>query len=258
MIKEIRRVLKNPGFWLAVFLGVFSMIHPHMNAEMTLEYFRSGDFLYFMLMPLRYGLAKLFLPLIAVLPAAAFLAEDQRRRYHLFLYYRYGAWGYMRQRIKLSVIAAMLAAFLGFMLYAVFVGLICPWHDNIVYSWRDLSGLPFDGWINNYEGLPFLLLSLFCLLLSSAVWAMVGFSLSCFTNNTGIVIGGTFLAHYMASWLFSSILHIWDWSPMVLQTPLTYYSGSIWMIIVRLGIWLMASIIVATGCAKHFLNRIKE
>lgn len=261
-MKEIYRVWKSPGFWFSIGLGVFSMLYPHMDThyfwQTPLAYFASGDFLYFMLMPLTYGLIKLLLPFIAVLPAAAFLAEDQQRRYHLMLYHRYGAWGYMRHRMRLTVGAAMLAAAMGYLLYAVFAAFACPWHDHIVASWRNLSGFPFDHWVNTYEGIPFLLFCLFCLCSSSATWGLVGFAISCISNNSGIVIGGTFCVYYLISWVFSNVFGHWDWSPMVLQAPSIHYEGSIAMIIVRLLVWFAIALIVAIGCAGCFQRRMKE
>ncbi len=261
-MREMDRVWKNPGFWFAVFLGLFSMLYPHMDTfvfwEDPLGYFASGDFLYFMLMPLQYGLAKLLLPFIAVLPAATFLAEDQKRRHHLMMLHRTGMWGYMRRRMILSACAAMLAAALGFLAYAVFAGFACPWHENVVTSWRELSGCTFDAWVNQYEGLPFLAFSLFCLCVSAAVWSLFGFSIACFTNNAGLVIGGTFLLHYMASWCFSRIIHHSEWSPMVLQAPSTRFTGSVWLIVLRLFVWFVVSAVIAVSCAGGFVRRMKE
>lgn len=261
-MKEMRRVWKNPGFWFAVLLGVFSMLYPHMDTYLfkhsPLEYFASGDFLYFMMMPLRYGLAKLFLPMIAVFPSAIFLAEDQRQREHLLAYYRWGAWRYMRHRMGQAVFSAVLAAALGLLIYTAFAAVACPWHDNIVSSWRTLEGYPFQNWINRYEGMPFLVLQLFCLCASAAMWALVGFSIACFTANSGIDIGGTFLAHYGVSWFLTRVLHASEWSPMVLQAPSNRYVGSIGMIAVRLGVWLALALVLALGCAKCFLIRMEE
>ena len=259
---EMVRVWKNPGFWFAIVLGVLSMLYPHMDThvfwEEPLSYFASGDFLYFMLMPLQYGLAKLLLPFIAVFPAATFLAEDQKRGHQLMMLHRAGMWGYMRRRIMLSAGGAVLAAALGFLVYAVFAGFACPWHENIVTSWRELSGYTFDAWVNQWEGLPFLVFSFLCLCVSAAVWSLFGFSIACFTNNTGLVIGGTFLLHYMASWCFGRILHHSEWSPMVLQAPSTYFTGSVWQIVFRLLVWLAISVIIAVGCAGWFVRRMKE
>jgi len=259
---EMRRVWKNPGFWFSVFLGIFSMLYPHTDTHIfwqtPLDYFACGDFLYYMLMPLDMGLAKLLLPIIAVFPAAAFLAEDQRQRQHLLLCYRYGRWGYLRHRMSMAAGTAILAAALGFLAYAVFAALACPWHDHIVSSWRDLDHHPFNWWVNSYEGMPFLLFNLLCLCVSSAVWALIGFSISCFTTNTGAVVGGTFLLHYMASWLCSRVLKQSEWSPMVLQAPDTHYQGSIWMILVRLFVWLGLALALAIGSGSLFLARLRE
>ncbi len=259
---EMNRVWKNPGFWFAVFLGVVSMLYPHMDThffwEEPLNYFASGDFLYFMLMPLQYGLAKLLLPFIAVFPAATFLAEDQKRRHHLMLLHRCGMAGYIRQRIMMSVGGAMVAAAMGFLMYAIFAGFVCPWHENIVSSWRDLSGCTFDAWVNQYEGLPFLAFQLFCLCISAAIWSLFGFSIACFTTNAGLVIGGTFLLHYMASWCFSSIIHHYEWSPMVLQAPSTHFMGSPWLIVYKLFVWLAVAVVAAIGCGGWFIKRVKE
>ena len=261
-MNEMHRVWKNPGFWLSVILSIFSMLYPHMDThvfwETPLAYFASADFLYFMLMPLRFGLGKLLLPFMAVFPAATFLAEDQKNRYHLMLYYRYGPWEYMRQRMKLAVGAAILATEAGVLIYTLFVAIVCPWHDNIIMSWRNLQGYLFNNWINCYEGIPFIGLQLVCLGFSSAIWGLVGFSISCLTKNNGITIGGTFLCHYTISWLCSHKSWLISWSPMVLQSPSIYYNETILSIILRLIIWLVMTILLSIYCASRFIARLRR
>ena len=259
---EIRRILKSYGFVSAVFLSIFSMLYPHMDAyvfwQTPLEYFAAGDFLYYMLMPLRFGLGTLLLPFIATLPTAMFLSEDRLYKIDLLMCHRYGKWRYMIHRMIVAASGAVSAALIGLLMYTFFVGIASPWHDNIVSSWRNLSNLPFNEWINQHEGLPFIAFNYGCLALTAMTWSLFGFCLSCFTSNTGIVIGGTFLLHYLASWCCSYVLKIYQWSPMVLQFPRTYYEGSIALMIVRLTIWLLLSIVASVVCASRYLARMEE
>lgn len=261
-MREMRRIFKNPGFWFAIGLGVFAMHYPHMDTydfwHMPLDYFSSADFLYFMMMPLQHGLTRLLLPMIVTLPAAAFLAEDRKNRYHLLLVHRYGPRRYMRRRMAQAAGAAVFAAAAGFLLYAFFVAAACPWHDHIIASWRYLEGSAFDLWVNRFEGMPFLGFQLLCLMLSSAVWGLMGFSISCFTKNGGVVIGGTFLTHYTASWICSRNARLYPWSPMALQASPCGYDGSIAMIVVRLLAWLALALFLSIVSAKRFMDSVEE
>lgn len=261
-MQEMRRIWKNSGFWFSIGLGVFAMFYPHMDTrvfwETPFEYFASADFLYFMLMPLHFGLTKLLLPLIVTLPAAAFLAEDQRNRTHLLLVHRFGPWRYMRRRMAQAAGAAVFAALAGLLIYTLFAAIACPWHDNIVSSWRELDGYPFDGWVNRFEGLPFLGFQFLCLGLSSAVWGLAGFSIACLTRNGGVVVGGTFLAHYLASWLCMHSLPLRPWNPIVLQAPDTRYGGSIVLIVARLLVWLALAVLLSAVSAQKFIDKVEE
>lgn len=258
---ETRRVWKNPGLWFSMGLVIFAMLYPHMSRffwESPLEYFAAGDFLYTMMLSLSWGLTQLLLPLIVTLPAAAFLAEDQRNRYPLLLAHRLGRWRYMRRRMAQAAGAAVFAALTGLLIYTLFIAAVCPWHDHIQTSWRELDGYPFNGWVNRFEGLPFLGFQFLCLGLSSAVWGLMGFSIACLTRNGGVVLGGTFLAHYMASWICPRSPALRPWNPIALQSPSIHYAGSIALIVVRLLVWLALAVLLSFVSAKRFIDRLGE
>ena len=147
---------------------------------------------------------------------------------------------------------------LGLFLYTLLVAVASPWHQNIQYAWRNLYGLPFDAWINQYEGMPFLLLNYITLMLTAITWSLVAVSLACFTINLGVVVGGTFLLHYLSSWLLSQVLHISQWSPMVLQAPDIFYNQSIGFMIGRLLCWVLFSLCIAIFCLNRYFSHMKE
>lgn len=260
-MSELRRLIKRQGFWIAVLLVIISMLYPHMDTHVfwqtPLEYFASADFLYFMMMPLRFGLSQLLLPLIATLPAAVFLAEDKQYNLVSLMCYRYGKRRYCFHRMNMAGYDAAFAAVLGMMVYTLFVGVASPWHSNIISSWRNLSDSSFNLWINEYEGLPFIAFNFFCLAMTAATWGIVGFCISCFTNNTGIVIGGTFLIHYLCSWSLTYVLGYSIWSPMILQTPHTRYEGSIILIVVRLLIWFIIAYLAGILCSMRYIAKLE-
>ena len=200
----LKRIFRNKFFYLAVVLEIFSMFYPHMDThyfwQTPLYYFSSADFLYFMLMPLRHGIGNLLLPFVAALPSAIFLAQNRRSKTDLLMNYRYGRRRFVLNQILGTAGGAVLAALLGLFLYTLLVAVASPWHQNIQYAWRNLYGLPFDAWINQYEGMPFLLLNYITLMLTAITWSLVAVSLACFTINLGVVVGGTFLLHYLSSY----------------------------------------------------------
>ena len=258
----LKRIFRNKFFYLAVGLEILSMFYPHMDThyfwQTPLYYFSSADFLYFMLMPLRHGIGNLLLPFVAALPSAIFLAQNRRSKTDLLMNYRYGRRRFVLNQILGTAGGAVLAALLGLFLYTLLVAVASPWHQNIQYAWRNLYGLPFDAWINQYEGMPFLLLNYITLMLTAITWSLVAVSLACFTINLGVVVGGTFLLHYLSSWLLSQVLHISQWSPMVLQAPDIFYNQSIGFMIGRLLCWVLFSLCIAIFCLNRYFSHMKE
>lgn len=103
-----------------------------------------------------------------------------------------------------------------------------------------------------------LLMNYVTLMLTAITWSLVAVSLACFTINLGVVVGGTFLLHYLSSWLLNQVLHISQWSPMVLQAPDIFYNQSIGFMMGRLLCWVIFSLCVAIFCLNRYFSHMKE
>lgn len=192
---QTRRGVKSIGFLISVLLMLYSLHFAHVNAPVSLDYFRFSSFYYHFMISFINDFNRYALPIAAVLPLCFFLDEDKSSGFILYSQHRCGKWGYLFHRAAAAVISAMLAILTASLIYTFFLLIVCPVdpaarHNNwmeaaqkYTYTWRALP--------ENF--LLFVIEQLIRFMLSAGVWALVALGFSAIHHNRMLVLVMTFL-----------------------------------------------------------------
>lgn len=216
-----QRIFRQRGFYFAVVIQIFAYLYPHMDTHVfwqdPLEYFGSADLLYFFLMPRTHGLCMILLPFIAVLPSAAFIAEDQESGYIRYVLQRSGRHRYFAQRTVQAIGGAACASIIGSLVYLGFIMIVCPWNDNIIESWRmTLARGSFARLSQHAYGFPLIADTILQFALEAMTWSLIGIAFASLTHSSGLTLALTFMLHYGITYTLETFPQTYSWSPVVI------------------------------------------
>ncbi|NLB89963.1 MAG: hypothetical protein GX786_01915 [Clostridiales bacterium] len=248
-----KRIFKSKGLYISFFLQLFALLYPHLGPAGydIISYFRFGGenvFYYFQTSLIQgFELSSLFLPFIALLPAATLAAEDFSTGFIRQLLNRKGKSSYIRTRSLQASGAASLASAAAMILYLLFLLLVSPLEDLSPGSSRTfMIPHPTFGFLAKpLYGLPFIGELIVRTVFSAIIWSLVALAIGVLSKNTGITIALTFALHLSLVFFLEGALlgdtQAYSWSPRFLQ--LTNFDStsplSLWHFYAKLGVYFL-------------------
>ena len=240
-----KRIFLQKSFYFAIALQFLSFFYSHSNTgflSFFVPYFQMGNVFYHFEIGAVDGLAVLFLPFVALLPAALFVAEDFDTDFISLVLQRTDLKKYAFTRNLQAFTGGMVASALGTLLYLGMLLLLSPLGGDNTGYWELRSIGIFRFFVLPCHGLPYMLETTFRFALTAGVWALVGTGIAAFTKKASLALTLTFILHHTLIIFMEAFDTLIFWSPALLQSPQDYPGApSLLTVYLRQGVSLIGA-----------------
>lgn len=255
-----KRIFKQKGFYLAAALQLFAYFFAFRNQyfwEFLKDFFNLGSVFYFFANAIQEEGCVLFLPFIAVLPAASFIGEDIETGFIRLVLQRRGKSRYIFTSMMQAMGGAGLASLTGSLLYVLFLLIFSPLGgDHHGYEAAFQKGsLAFL--VNSRYSLPYIFETVLRFALTAAIWALVGLGISALCKSTGLTLALTFMVHFSLIYFMESFYTLFEWSPGMMQTLSYLPTAPLPVLYLRQTLYLLPAIGFSAGAGYRQIKQLQ-
>lgn len=198
------QVFSSPWFYLAT-LGVSALCFISIW-QYYADYGQYGSVYYYLDLFIGLTMFKKLVVLFAAVPYSASFCSDWNCQYIKPIVIRSGLRKYILSKITTCFITAFLVVFLGVMLFSVLLSLRIPIYPDT--NLENYIKRPFEPLF--YSPLPilYLIIRVFVFSLASALWSVLGLSISAYIPNRFVAIATPVIASYLLEEA-SQFLPVW-------------------------------------------------